>query len=304
MAISQIFMFQMFFLFTNFFKESFSIFHFMFFSTLLVKQILKIKIMDCRLLLPGYRPLTYQKNQLRYTKLRKEALPPVFASTGAAGADLHSVEECVVPAKGKYLVSTGIRIALPEGYYGRFIFETYSESEIDYHAAALIQTNEFNKSVIDSIATVTESKATVTIFGLAVGCLAVILAVFALGYFFLVAVIDRGFAQIIAQLPSVIQNCTQKQSLFDIEHGNRNILQKPNSTSNGGKDNKTDMKLSDLLAKEQIDKETTKEPKNDVNPLDNTLLNQIIKHWNDLKKRILDKFKTDVRLTLQSTFCI
>uniref|UniRef100_A0A915N872 Galectin domain-containing protein n=1 Tax=Meloidogyne javanica TaxID=6303 RepID=A0A915N872_MELJA len=60
-----------------------------------------------------------RRRQLSYKKIKKEALAPVFGSEGAAGADLHSAEECVVPAKGKYLVPTGIQIALPEGCYGR-----------------------------------------------------------------------------------------------------------------------------------------------------------------------------------------
>ncbi|CAK5035484.1 unnamed protein product [Meloidogyne enterolobii] len=73
------------------------------------------------------------EHQLSYKKIKKEALAPVFGSEGAVGADLHSAEECVVPAKGlffgssefvllilgKYLVSTGLQIALPKGYYGR-----------------------------------------------------------------------------------------------------------------------------------------------------------------------------------------
>uniref|UniRef100_A0A915NT77 Deoxyuridine 5'-triphosphate nucleotidohydrolase n=1 Tax=Meloidogyne floridensis TaxID=298350 RepID=A0A915NT77_9BILA len=60
-----------------------------------------------------------EEHQLSYKKIKKEALAPVFGSEGAVGADLHSAEECVVPAKGKYLVSTGLQIALPKGYYGR-----------------------------------------------------------------------------------------------------------------------------------------------------------------------------------------
>uniref|UniRef100_A0A1I8B8M9 Deoxyuridine 5'-triphosphate nucleotidohydrolase n=1 Tax=Meloidogyne hapla TaxID=6305 RepID=A0A1I8B8M9_MELHA len=60
-----------------------------------------------------------EEHQLSYKKIKKEALAPVFGSKNAAGADLHSAEDCFVPAKGKYLVSTGIQIAMPDGYYGR-----------------------------------------------------------------------------------------------------------------------------------------------------------------------------------------
>lgn len=44
---------------------------------------------------------------------------PVRSSTGAAGYDLASVVDVVVPARGKCLVSTGLQILLPAGTYGR-----------------------------------------------------------------------------------------------------------------------------------------------------------------------------------------
>jgi len=37
----------------------------------------------------------------------------------AAGMDLHSCENITVPPKGKVLVSTGLKMAIPTGYYGR-----------------------------------------------------------------------------------------------------------------------------------------------------------------------------------------
>ena len=52
-------------------------------------------------------------------KLRNSAAIPKRATENAAGYDLASAEETVVPAKGKAVVKTGISLATPEGCYGR-----------------------------------------------------------------------------------------------------------------------------------------------------------------------------------------
>lgn len=56
---------------------------------------------------------------LKYTKIVPEAFPPTKGSLKAAGYDLKSVYNCTVPARGKALVDTGIKVQLPEGCYGR-----------------------------------------------------------------------------------------------------------------------------------------------------------------------------------------
>lgn len=43
---------------------------------------------------------------------------PSYAKPGDAGADLRSTEDLVVPRRGRTLVPTGVRIALPMGYVG------------------------------------------------------------------------------------------------------------------------------------------------------------------------------------------
>ena len=43
---------------------------------------------------------------------------PSYAYPGDAGADLKAADDTVIPARGKLLVSTGIRLALPEGHVG------------------------------------------------------------------------------------------------------------------------------------------------------------------------------------------
>ncbi len=44
---------------------------------------------------------------------------PARATTGAAGYDLSSTVDIIVPAHGKTLVNTGLHICVPNGTYGR-----------------------------------------------------------------------------------------------------------------------------------------------------------------------------------------
>ncbi|XP_044265679.1 probable deoxyuridine 5'-triphosphate nucleotidohydrolase isoform X2 [Tribolium madens] len=56
---------------------------------------------------------------LKYTKVVPEAYAPTKGSIKAAGYDLKSAFDCIVPARGKALVDTGLKVQLPEGCYGR-----------------------------------------------------------------------------------------------------------------------------------------------------------------------------------------
>lgn len=56
---------------------------------------------------------------LRVKLLSKDAKLPTKGSKDAAGYDLYSAHESVVPARGKGLILTDIAMALPEGVYGR-----------------------------------------------------------------------------------------------------------------------------------------------------------------------------------------
>lgn len=56
---------------------------------------------------------------LKYTKVIPQAFPPSKGSLKAAGFDLKSAVDAVVPSRGKALVDTGLKIELPEGCYGR-----------------------------------------------------------------------------------------------------------------------------------------------------------------------------------------
>ena len=56
---------------------------------------------------------------LKWARLSEHAFAPTRGSKFAAGYDMYSAYDCVIPAKGKMLVKTDIQIALPPGCYGR-----------------------------------------------------------------------------------------------------------------------------------------------------------------------------------------
>jgi len=57
---------------------------------------------------------------LKVKKLTYDAIVPTRGSDGAAGYDLYSSEDAVVPNQaGRALVGTGITVVLPPGVYGR-----------------------------------------------------------------------------------------------------------------------------------------------------------------------------------------
>ncbi|KAH8391772.1 hypothetical protein KR215_002770 [Drosophila sulfurigaster] len=56
---------------------------------------------------------------LRFAKLTEHALEPVRGSERAAGLDLRSAYDLVVPSRGKAIVKTDLQVQVPEGSYGR-----------------------------------------------------------------------------------------------------------------------------------------------------------------------------------------
>lgn len=54
-----------------------------------------------------------------FTKLRPDAIIPSKATEGSIGLDLHSVEPYIVLPGQRVVVSTGLRVSLPQGTYGR-----------------------------------------------------------------------------------------------------------------------------------------------------------------------------------------
>jgi len=56
--------------------------------------------------------------ELRVKKLREDAIVPTRSNQTDAGWDLYSTERLVMPFRKPVLVSTGIALAIPEGYVG------------------------------------------------------------------------------------------------------------------------------------------------------------------------------------------
>ena len=52
-------------------------------------------------------------------KTSSKSILPARGSSGAAGYDLYSIDDAIIHAGGQITVSTGIRIKLPPGTYGR-----------------------------------------------------------------------------------------------------------------------------------------------------------------------------------------
>jgi len=58
-------------------------------------------------------------SSLLVKKLVENAVIPQRGSEDAAGYDISSVEDTVIPSHGRAVVSTGISISVPDGTYGR-----------------------------------------------------------------------------------------------------------------------------------------------------------------------------------------
>ena len=64
---------------------------------------------------PGWHP----NEQLLVTKLSEEAVMPRKSSENAAGFDLASAADSVVPVNGRALIPTDLAMLVPKGTYGR-----------------------------------------------------------------------------------------------------------------------------------------------------------------------------------------
>lgn len=45
-----------------------------------------------------------------------EPIAPTYKTAGASGADLYASEDAIIPAHGFATISTGLRVAIPQGY--------------------------------------------------------------------------------------------------------------------------------------------------------------------------------------------
>lgn len=55
---------------------------------------------------------------LEVKRLDARAKLPTYAYASDAGLDLYAVEDTIVPAHGRVMITTGLSVAVPEGYVG------------------------------------------------------------------------------------------------------------------------------------------------------------------------------------------
>ena len=56
--------------------------------------------------------------QLKIKKIHSDAVIPKYAHEGDAGFDLVSVENCLISPGNKIIVSTGLKMEIPKGFFG------------------------------------------------------------------------------------------------------------------------------------------------------------------------------------------
>jgi dUTP pyrophosphatase len=57
--------------------------------------------------------------EIKFKKTHILAFAPTRSNSSDAGADLYSVEDCVIQPLERLVVNTGLCVEIPEGYYGR-----------------------------------------------------------------------------------------------------------------------------------------------------------------------------------------
>jgi dUTP pyrophosphatase len=65
-----------------------------------------------------FKGRTNPDSMIKIKKLSEDAIPPRYANPGDAGMDFYSNEEITISPNERRLISTGISMAIPEGYVG------------------------------------------------------------------------------------------------------------------------------------------------------------------------------------------
>lgn len=94
--------------------------------------------------------MSSQSNEpvLRYTKVSSLAFDPVKSSYWAAGFELRSAYECIVPARGQKAIYTDLKFDLPIGCYGRIapLSQLALKHSIDVSAGVI--DNDYKGSIV------------------------------------------------------------------------------------------------------------------------------------------------------------
>ncbi len=66
------------------------------------------------------RAIDIEENTIQFQvkRLDFKARLPITGSANAAGYDLHSIEDIIVPARGQALIGTVLAFGIPDGNYG------------------------------------------------------------------------------------------------------------------------------------------------------------------------------------------
>ena len=67
---------------------------------------------------PEFRVMAPEET-IKFKKVHEEAKVPTRGSAKAAGWDLYSIENQIIPSRGQKVIDTGIAVAIPDEAYGR-----------------------------------------------------------------------------------------------------------------------------------------------------------------------------------------
>jgi len=100
--------------------------------------------------MPGETTQTSLKTVLEVCKLSEHALIPTKGSKTAAGYDLYSAYDYVIPGQGKVIAKTDISIRVPDGTYGRVAPRSglAAKSHLDVGAGVIDQDYTGNVGVV------------------------------------------------------------------------------------------------------------------------------------------------------------
>lgn len=56
--------------------------------------------------------------EVRIKKVHPDAVIPIYKTSGAAGADLYAIEDCIIRSGNTVIIKTGLSVVIPDGYCG------------------------------------------------------------------------------------------------------------------------------------------------------------------------------------------